>query len=750
MTDKKKQMKRILILLFVLEFLLVAVFIGKILHASASVGPFAADFSGKMDHTENGYRLPDGSKIDPEDDIVLTAVYSNIQNGTYLATVFYETDEIQTVAISSSQDRYLKVNPVYLNPHELETSFVITVTQPVEEITLEFHYSGNGQFLISDTALSFSRVGFIKTLLLIIVLFSLAELAVWGSQSKPQQFRTILILAVIAAISFLPYLSSGIVTGHDFDFHYMRIEGMTDALASGQFPVYMQPLWMHGYGSPVSLYYGDILLYFPAVLRLIGFSFNSAYKTFVFLITFATAGVAYLSFGRMGKSKNTALLMTFAYVCAPYRLVDIYVRNAIGEYCAFLFLPLVAAGIFGILSYEPGGDRKSLGIDGSLTAIGLAGVLYSHILSMEMTVFMLFVVLLITIRLWLQKDKLRTPVLSAVFTLLLCLGFLIPFLDSYRNNSIEIKDKVESAGIAIQDHGAQIGELFAPFKSVFGMGDAEHMLTDRMYLSIGMVLLLALIAALILGLKRRLKRQTWLYLAMAGLSLFLSTNLFPYDFLSGHFKLGNLFAQVQFPWRYLMFATFFAVLVLGDLLSECRSIVNKKTFQICCYVLMTAVFIETLGFVSNYLTGSTQERIIIYNRDDVKTDRDSAEYLRTGTNTSAFTYLPLTENAEVQVIPNGKTIYSLYCKTGEEEGAVIVPVLYYKGYRVRDEYGKEYEIGNGWNNQIVFIVPPGFEGRIDVTFEPPRYWTLSKWISLICLVFLAVRMIRQKPVRSRK
>lgn len=52
----------------------------------------------------------------------------------------------------------------------------------------------------------------------------------------------------------------------------MRIQGISQALSSGQFPVRMQPVWHYGIGYPLSIFYPDLVLYPAAIMVALGLS----------------------------------------------------------------------------------------------------------------------------------------------------------------------------------------------------------------------------------------------------------------------------------------------------------------------------------------------------------------------------------------------------------------------------------------------------------------------------------------------
>ena len=105
--------------------------------------------------------------------------------------------------------------------------------------------------------------------------------------------------------------------GHDLLFHLLRIDGIKDGLLSGAFPVRIQPNWNNGYGYATSILYGDILLYFPAILRLLGVTVQNAYKAYIVAINLLTAAAAYYAFHEISKDSRIAIVGSALYTLAP-------------------------------------------------------------------------------------------------------------------------------------------------------------------------------------------------------------------------------------------------------------------------------------------------------------------------------------------------------------------------------------------------------------------------------------------------
>ena len=140
--------------------------------------------------------------------------------------------------------------------------------------------------------------------------------------------RRLAALAVffIIAISCIPVLLSSIprIHPHDLVFHLYRIDGIAQGLREGQFPVRMQSTQVFGLGYPVSVFYGDLFLYFPALLRLLGMSVRASYALFIVAVNTFCASVTYITCKRMFRSYSVALLGC-ALCPLSLSLVDRYV-----------------------------------------------------------------------------------------------------------------------------------------------------------------------------------------------------------------------------------------------------------------------------------------------------------------------------------------------------------------------------------------------------------------------------------------
>jgi hypothetical protein len=95
-----------------------------------------------------------------------------------------------------------------------------------------------------------------------------------------------------------------------------------------------------GYGYPTFVFYPPLAYYVAEGFHLLGAGKVVAIKWAWALATMA-AGLAMYAYGRYVLGRQRGVLAAVAYVYAPYHLADIYVRAALAEYWAFVWMPLV-------------------------------------------------------------------------------------------------------------------------------------------------------------------------------------------------------------------------------------------------------------------------------------------------------------------------------------------------------------------------------------------------------------------------
>ncbi len=230
------------------------------------------------------------------------------------------------------------------------------------------------------------------------------------------KFR-LLIMVFTIGVASIPLMSTQIPRGHDFWYHIARLVGVAEGLKSGQFPVRIIEGSMngHGYGSP--LFYPDLFLYIPAILNIMGIPIGTAYKLYILLCIITMFYTTYICSKLIIKDTTIALGMTMLFVLSQYNLGNIYVRSAVGEFQATVFIPLIIYGFYNFI-YEEFDKPHYL-------AIGFIGISYSHTISVLLAAIVGAIWILININKILTPKKILTMIGCIIIVLLGTAGFYI-------------------------------------------------------------------------------------------------------------------------------------------------------------------------------------------------------------------------------------------------------------------------------------------------------------------------------------
>ena len=714
------------------------------------------EVSGYTDIADGNYKAADGATDTTE----IVFDYGKISPGIYHGIFEYDTEKTQTLSFSSIPSAYLEAGDLVLDHRLHQVSFHITVHEPLKNFKITASYDGEKDFSIKPE-LNKDRILYIRNIVTTVLICTLIGTELFLLSKHPKAAKRYLLILTMSVIAFVPYLLEGLNSGHDFPFHYIRIEGIANGLRDGQFPVYLQSNWLSDHGYPAALFYGDILLYIPALLRLAGYSFDTAFKIFVFLINVLTSFTAFISFRKIFRKEKISWVLAFAWLCAPYRLVDIYVRCAVGEYCAMAFLPLVCAGFYGIVKTDTGqkDQKQEAKTYIRYLSVGMAGILLTHLVTTVMTAVMLVAACLLLIKKVLNLSKLKAFFTAAVKCVILSAVFLVPFVDFYFSNDLDINHNIDTQIPAIQSSGVQAGEFFTFFKDIFGKGHENSDLGDRLYLSPGLTLIITIAAAVICICKGKSTKMLGISTIMSVFALFLSSNLFPYNAIAYRNRLGIFLSQIQFPWRFLSMASILTVLIMGEILMIFETILNTnstalhpeiKRYILPCVLSIIAfsVFLEASFISSSY--SSEAKRNLYLNTNDIEVGTVLLDHgMRYESDPEYFIKDIEAEDASVELLERKGPHLRLHCRTGNTSGAVILPVTNYKGYRIVDEYGQEYNIYENWNKEISFMIGTDFDGIINVFFQPPWYWKASAALSLLYMLFTALCCIGAGRTRQQ-
>lgn len=352
---------------------------------------------------------------------------------------------------------------------------------------------------------------------------------------------------VLSIISIVPLFHSGIFSMHDST-HLARTYEMYKALGDGQFPVRWVSDLGYGYGYPIFNFYAPLPYYLGALFMFVGFDVVSATKIVFGLSLLLSSLFMYSFLYSVFKDKMGAFLGSMLYLYTPYHAVDIYVRGALGELWVFVFLPILFSGIFGV--FKSRHVKKYV----FLTSIGLSGIILSHTITGMLTGLGFSAGIFIVALFSLQKKHLRTLLAPLVSSLFLGLGyscfFWLPALSETAYTSVST---LVQGGSDFRNHFVFLDQFW---NSPWGYGGSAGGRFDGVSYMLGKIHILLLSLVLVSALFRKtykdeVHKKIIFLLLVTVVSLFMIT-----DYSLPLWNLFSPLAFVQYPWRFLTFATF--------------------------------------------------------------------------------------------------------------------------------------------------------------------------------------------------
>lgn len=710
-----------------------------------------ASFETEADYTymeDEILYFVDREDVDDSNCTNVTTEEMKVPSGAYRVDVIYDSyvNENQineyNANLTMSSRWSISFDSVTLDDQHTQVSgkLWIPLFTGCDDLKINLSYNGNGSLQVKAITLTeclkyrFLRViGF----LLFFAMFDFI-IALFYSDRKIKLRKEPVILAGVVAVASLPFFAHTLFGGHDLWFHLLRIASVAEELGNGQFPVRMETVVNNGYGYPMSIYYCDLFLYPAALLYRMSLPLRTCYQIYVLMVNTATTIFTYLALGKLTKRSNIRLFGTALYVLSIYRLVNINVRAAVGEYTAMTFLPLIVAGFYLIYTKDKPETK-----DWICLAFGMTGVISCHVLTGEMIAINLLLLCFILVKRTFRKDVL----LSFVKAGLLCIGltawFLIPFLDYFVHQKSVIQER-EAA--MIENTSIELIYLFQQFSPGKDVG---HYLTVGMPLTLGIAMILWGLLKCKSEYSEQRKKSLRVISGFAFLNILFVTKYFPWGRLQklmGIEGLGRQISTVQFTWRFLSLASMllvFAVVIVWDQMTEKK----WNGLRILSFSMLACIFVSVSFF---YYRFTDEVWTASYNIVQPYGDTDKP-YLLEGTDTAiqiSSTPKVLEGKATICNYEQKDGSYKIYVENKEKQSASIeLPIYNYRYFTVYSEDGKKITKTTSEQKCIQINVPAEYGGNVIVKFEVPIFWRIGEGVSLICvgiLIVLAVKKINGK------
>ncbi|MCR5358062.1 MAG: hypothetical protein K6E63_11745 [Lachnospiraceae bacterium] len=560
------------------------------------------------------------------------------------------------------------------------------------------------------------------------------------------------VFLITMVIACAPLISRYCVNGHDLDYHLLRIESLKEGIMLGKPFLKINVLFFGGAGYASSMFYPDFLLYIPALLRVIGVSINASYHIFVAVCIILCYLSVYYCVKKMTGSTFGALIASVTLTLCQYHLDDIYVRAAVGEYTAFIFIPFVIYAIYNAVYEEM--DKPQLFV------LGYAGILLCHTSSFVMcTLFGLAALIICFKKVFLNKKVFLRLICSTIVTLLITCFYWLPMLEQFINTVFY----VSTPWMEPVDEAVRFVNLFGPA-----------------FPGLGSVCILILIPRIFIRKKfpktannktgdqaySQIKINIVGYadlLILAGiLFTLLACDLMPWE------RLGRFISFIQFPWRFFIMGSCLFSVAAGLIYARVAGRDDEEgrnrllsidpddgisSVNLGAVVLIVILLLNGVSAFNAYKSGITG----YYDYSD-----DYYSYKPVTANVIAGEWLPeavkemgsLVDDSEKMIADNGSEIpftrvkNTIEADIGESVNSVDVPFIYYLGYGagITDGSGKKTALtvtGEG-HNGMCRVYLNGNTGRLKVSYNGTVLMHISEIISLVTAVCVIVLFIRKR------
>ena len=509
---------------------------------------------------------------------------------------------------------------------------------------------------------------------------------------------------------------------------------------------YLYPRWGPdhglGYGYPTFIFYAPLTYYVAEVFHLLGAGPTAAVKI-TYALAFVLSGLTMYAFVKRLWGPGAGLVSAVVYTYVPYRLVDIYVRCAFTEFCAFAFFPLI---LLLFLELVETGQPRYL----ALAGLAYAGLILTHIV----TAF-LFTPLLMAYVLWLVLRKARSSLwqwlrlsgfslAAAVLAMGLSAVFLLPIPVE---RSYIAQEQWTRATYSYDQHFIYPFQLLSAF---WDYGYAVEGSEDTMSLQLGLVAVTLTLVVAVPALRRRTSEQRTeqrtgrgTVLFFLGLTLGIILAMLPLSLLL--WRLLSVAALVQFPWRLLALTAFTLSVLAGAVVQgtegerEYTSVTNPGL-----YVLLLVVILASFGYtLPEYtelpprletpaapldfeLAHPDMVSMVAYTQEQPRSTPLVAQYLAGEPLVKAHA---LTEGATVEMVRHGGGSEEIIVRSSQE-ATIQFYTYYFPGWRGYVD-GQEVSIRPEAPYGLITLDVPAGEHQVKIRFGDTPIRVVGKVISLL-------------------
>ena len=504
-------------------------------------------------------------------------------------------------------------------------------------------------------------------------------------ENKWIHYAIIIIIGIILAI---PLFEISIRETHDGSLHFLRMFGTVNSFKIGELPPIIAPYFCNGGGYAMNLFYNPIVTYGPLLIKLFTSTYMIALKIFAGLTIILSGITMYQFMYKVTKKRTIAIFSAIFYMIAPYKLGCVYRRYAIGEFTAFIFIPILFSGLYNLFNQD---GKKHY-----LIAIGAIGLLLSHTITAFYMAIFSAIYILLNFRKLKEKSIILKIAINAIFIVLICLFFILPMFEAKQSSDYAIfnSDLMSTNGDYVYS------KTIEPNKFIdYSMDKYEDVVT-----SIGVPILVLLLLTFY-AYKKIDNKYKQLYITsilFCIITVFMCTKLCPW------FLFPNFLCKLQYPWRMLSFFNFFSSIIVGiNIFILLKNIMKKDIIRfIVFFIFIVCSIVYTIPIMLQFKTQDksleTDYETEIINEPMISHFKINREYLSTKALGLQFGYLKERDYEKIYVLEGNADIINEIkenlCFTADvvdakKDTVLEFPFFYYPGYQIEvEENGQKIKL----------------------------------------------------------
>lgn len=497
--------------------------------------------------------------------------------------------------------------------------------------------------------------------------------------------------------------------------------------------------WTDGfanYGMPLGLMAQQITSYLGAFINFFTQNPLLSYNIVVFLGAFFSNLTLYF-FLRLYFSQESSLIATYLFNFAPYRIINIYIRGALPEFFASVWLPILLLSIKKFL-------EKRTFFYFALITLSTALIILTHPF---MIIIYSFIVFLFTLFLIKKKSKFSTKTLNFLdkknFHLFFAfiLGLFLSFYFIFPLN-IELRYFYygRNPNHFNPDHFLTLKNFIDPNWYYFYQNDIAP---RGHFMKTGIIDLLLIISFWIYFIKKKIFREKSSHLLK---TIFIASFLYLF-FMTSYstflYQKINFLGNIQHHWRMLSGFIFLPPIILSFFLEKLKNHRNKLIIIYSLFIIISFSRIPQL-YGKNYQL--IDQKNYFFTKENLH-----AVVLNTVWTDKSENYPIKKVKAEI-VEGNGKIIieevknnFRKYTVVAETPVRLADYTFYFPGWRVYAN-GKRVPIqfqDPNYRGVITYQLPSG-KHQVLVKFEETIFRIIGILISLMTLIFLFFLYVKRK------